>query len=45
MRVYIDSGGATPYTDLMQIGGARKQVLGLNLDRVCNRVIIRFSLK
>jgi hypothetical protein len=28
------SGGATPYTDFMQIGGARKQVLGLNLDRV-----------
>ena len=27
-------GGATPYTDFMQIGGARKQVLGLNLDRV-----------
>jgi pre-mRNA-processing factor 6 len=28
------SGQSTPYTDFMQIGGARKQVLGLNLDRV-----------
>lgn len=28
------AGMSTPYTDFMQIGGARKQVLGLNLDRV-----------
>jgi hypothetical protein len=27
-------GGVTPLTDFIQIGGARKQVLGLNLDRV-----------